>query len=124
MFFTHTRQRPAGEQAGQLAARGIRVVDGEVTSVLASGGRLTGVRLAGGTTVRREVLAVSPRMTARAGFLAPLGLYPAEHPPGAGEHIPAGPAGRTGVPGVWAAGNVTDLTAQVGMAAAAGRGPG
>ena len=37
-----------------------------------------------------------------------------------GEHIPADPAGRTEIPGVWAAGNVTDLAAQVGGAAAAG----
>jgi thioredoxin reductase len=37
-----------------------------------------------------------------------------------GAHIPADPAGRTEVPGVWAAGNVTDLGAQVGAAAAAG----
>jgi len=42
-----------------------------------------------------------------------------EHPSGAGEHIPADPAGRTGVPGLWAAGNVTDPMAQVGAAAAA-----
>jgi thioredoxin reductase len=39
---------------------------------------------------------------------------------GVGEHIPADPTGRTKVPGVWAAGNVTDLSAQVGAAAAAG----
>jgi thioredoxin reductase len=37
-----------------------------------------------------------------------------------GEHIPADPTGRTEVPGVWVAGNVTDLAAQVGAAAAAG----
>ena len=120
VFFSHAGPRPAEDQARDLAARGIRVVDGEVTSVLTGGGRLTGVRLADGTDVPREVLAVSPRMTARAGFLAALGLTPAEHPSGAGEHIPADPAGRTAVPGVWAAGNVTDLSAQVGAAAAAG----
>ena len=37
-----------------------------------------------------------------------------------GEHIPTDPTGRTDVPGVWAAGNVTDLMAQVGSSAAAG----
>ena len=41
-----------------------------------------------------------------------------EHPSGAGEYIPADPSGQTEVPGVWVAGNVTDLTAQVGAAAA------
>ena len=38
-----------------------------------------------------------------------------------GVHLPAEPAtGRTDVPGVWAAGNVVDLSAQVGASAAAG----
>jgi SAM-dependent methyltransferase len=57
---------------------------------------------------------------ARAALLATLGLKPTEHPAGAGEYIAAGPMGLTGVPGVWVAGNVTDLMAQVGAAAAAG----
>jgi thioredoxin reductase len=108
------------EEAGQLAARGISVVDGAVESVEIAGDRLIGVRMSDGTLVRREALVVAPRMAARAGFLAGLGLKPAEHPAGAGEYIPADPTGRTDVPGVWVAGNVTDLTAQVGAAAAAG----
>jgi thioredoxin reductase len=110
----------AGEEAEQLAARGISVVDGEVASIEIAGDRLVGVRMSDGTLVRREALAVSSRMAARAGFLAGLGLTPAEHPAGVGEHIPADPTGRTEMPGVWVAGNVTDLTAQVGGAAAAG----
>jgi thioredoxin reductase len=59
-------------------------------------------------------------MAARAGFLAGLELRPREHPAAIGEHIPADPTGRTDVPGVWVEGNVTDLTAHVGTAAAAG----
>jgi thioredoxin reductase len=117
--FSHTMP-PAGEEAEQLAARGIRVVDGEVTSLEVAEDRVVGVRLRDGTVVGRQVLAVSPRMTARAGFLAALGLRPAAHPSGLGEHIPADPTGRTEAPGVWVAGNVTDLAAQVGAAAAAG----
>ena len=57
---------------------------------------------------------------ARAGLLESLGLRAVEHPSGAGEHVPADPTGRTEVAGVWVAGNVTDLSAQVGAAAAAG----
>jgi thioredoxin reductase len=64
--------------------------------------------------------AAATRLAARAGFLAELGLKASEHPGGTGSHIPADPAGRTEVPGVWAAGNVTDLSAQVGASAAAG----
>ena len=111
---------PDGEEAEQLAARGITVVTGEVAALEITGDRLTGVRLADGRVVSRDAVAVAPPMTARAGFLAGLGLRPRPHPSGAGEYIPADPAGRTEVPGVWAAGNVTDLAAQVGAAAAAG----
>lgn len=119
-FFSHTMPPPTAEQAEQMAARGIRMVHGEVTSLDIVEDRLTGVRLADGTLVSREAVAVAPRMLARADFLAGLGLRPVEHPSGMGEHIPADAAGRPDVPGVWVAGNVTDLSAQVGGAAAAG----
>jgi thioredoxin reductase len=41
-------------------------------------------------------------------------------PAGMGRRIVSGMAGTTAVPGVWVAGNATDLTAQVGASAAAG----
>jgi thioredoxin reductase len=107
-------------EAAQLAARGIRIVDGEVSALAIADDRLAGVRLADGSVIPRQAVAVGARMTARAGFLADLGLKPSEHPSGMGSHIPADPAGHTEVPGVWAAGNVTDLSAQVGASAAAG----
>lgn len=119
-YFTHTMPAPAGEDAERLAARGVRVVPAEVTALDIDGDRLAGVRTSNGTLIPREVIAVAPRMEARAGFLTTLGLRTVEHPSGAGHHIPADPTGRTEVPGVWVAGNVTDLSAQVGTAAAAG----
>ncbi|MDJ1132198.1 NAD(P)/FAD-dependent oxidoreductase [Streptomyces iconiensis] len=119
-LLTHTMPPPSAEEAEQLAARGIAVVEGEVAAVETVRDRLAGVRLADGTLVRCEALTVSPRMVARVGFLAKLGLHAEEHPLGVGEYVPADAAGRTGVPGVWIAGNVTDLPAQVGAAAAAG----
>ncbi|MGV9678905.1 NAD(P)/FAD-dependent oxidoreductase [Nocardia sp. NPDC003482] len=119
VYFAHTAP-PTAEQAEQFAARGIRVVEGIVTELVVTGDRLTGVRLSDGTVVERAALAVGTRMIARAGFLAELGLRPSEHPSGMGEYIPADATGRTEVPGVWAAGNVSDLSAQVGAAAAAG----
>lgn len=106
--------------ASRLAARGIRVVDGAVSAVVTSDDRVAGVHLADGTVVPRQALTVAPAMAARAGFLADLGLKASEHPSGMGSHIPVDQTGRTEVPGVWAAGNVTDLSAQVGAAAAAG----
>jgi thioredoxin reductase len=119
LYFSHGTSL-TGPEADQLAARGIRVVDGEVAALEIASDRITGIRLGDGTVEPREVVAIAPRMVARAGLLASLGLHPAEHPGGAGMWVPADPAGRTEVPGVWVAGNVTDLGAQVGAAAAAG----
>jgi len=119
VLFSHRAGAPDQEQAEQLAARGIGVVSGEVAALEVADDRLAGVRLADGTVIAREVVAVAPRMVARSGLLAGLGLRAVEHPSGAGEHVPADPTGRTEVPGVWVAGNVADLSAQVGTAAAA-----
>ena len=121
-YFSRTIN-PTEEQAEQLAARAVRVVAGEVAALEIIGDRLVGVRLeagpaSGGPVVGCDAVAVLPRMVARAGFLATLGLRPSAHP--MGEYIAADNTGRTDVPGIWAAGNVTDLAAQVGAAAAAG----
>lgn len=110
----------AAEQREQLAARGVDVVPGDVAGVEVVDDRLAGVRLADGRVVAREVVAVASRMVARTGLLAGLGLGTVEHPMGVGEHVPVDPTGRTAVPGVFAAGNVSDLVAQVGAAAAQG----
>ncbi|WP_280426906.1 NAD(P)/FAD-dependent oxidoreductase [Nocardia carnea] len=120
VFFTHEGPELGAEDAERLAARGIRVVTGKVTAVETGNDGITGLRLADGTVVAREVVAVGTRMVARAGFLDELGLPAIDHPTGAGRYVPADPTGRTEVPGVWAAGNVTDISAQVGAAAAAG----
>ncbi|MFG1832048.1 NAD(P)/FAD-dependent oxidoreductase [Micromonospora chersina] len=120
LFLRHTTPPLTDEQAEQLAARGVRVVEGEVASLEVVADRLVGVRLRDGRPVAREVLVAAPRMVARAGFLGALGLPAVAHPSGAGEHVPADPTGRTDAPGVWVAGNVTDPAAQVGAAAAAG----
>ncbi|APA97984.1 NAD(P)/FAD-dependent oxidoreductase [Nocardia seriolae] len=120
VYFAHTGTPPTEPESEQLAARGIRVVTGAIDAVEVSDDRIAGVRLADGTTVAREILAAPSRTVARAGFLADLGLRPTEHPSGVGEYLPADPVGRTETAGVWAAGNVTDVSAQVGAAAAAG----
>ncbi|WP_341539622.1 NAD(P)/FAD-dependent oxidoreductase [Tamaricihabitans halophyticus] len=108
------------EQAEQFAARGIDVVSDEVAAVEVIDDRLAGVRLADGTVVERAVLAVGSRTVARADFLTGLGLRAEEHPSGVGDYIRTDEAGRTDVPGVWAAGNLTNPVAQVGAAAVAG----
>ncbi|WP_020661931.1 bifunctional NAD(P)/FAD-dependent oxidoreductase/class I SAM-dependent methyltransferase [Amycolatopsis benzoatilytica] len=107
----------------QLRARGIRIVDGLVAAVETESGQLTGVRLESGEVVAREALVVAPRFTARADFLAPLGIEPAPVEVDGfvvGTAVPAQPTGTTSVPGLWVAGNVTDMHAQVVVAAVAG----
>jgi SAM-dependent methyltransferase len=111
------------EEAEQLAARGIPVVEGRAVAVDVVGDRLAGVRLDDGRTLACQALVVSPRSSARAEFLAPLGLSPEPVLVGdftLGTAVPADPLGATAVPGVWVAGNVTDLRAQVVSSAAAG----
>ncbi|MFC7331110.1 NAD(P)/FAD-dependent oxidoreductase [Marinactinospora rubrisoli] len=123
MLFLHTGPEPTDEEYEQLAARGIAVVDGPVAAVESADGRLSGVRLAGGTVIARRALVVAPRFTARAGFLASLGLRAEDQEMRGtviGSRIAADPTGQTSVPGVWVAGNVTSATDQVIGSAAAG----
>jgi thioredoxin reductase len=70
-----------------------------------------------------DALIVAPFMAARAELLEPLGLSPAEVSMGGhvvGTQIQADPTGMTSVPGVWVAGNLADIRAQVITSAAAG----
>jgi thioredoxin reductase len=110
----------SGDDAAKLATRGVSMVNGAVAALDIADDTVTGVRLVDGTVVPVRAVAVATRMVARAGLLEKVGLHTVEHPTGAGEYVPSELAGRTAVPGVWVAGNVTDLTAQVGAAAAAG----
>lgn len=111
----------SAEQLAQLAARGVRIAEGRVQSVVTTDDAITGVELADGTIVVCEVVTVGSHMAARgAELLSALGLTLTEHPSGMGSYLVTDPAGRTEAPGVWAAGNITDLSAQVGAAAAAG----
>jgi thioredoxin reductase len=118
-LLAHTQAVPEGDDAEQLAARGVRIVVGEVAELEVASDHLTGVRLHDGTIVPLQALVVMPRFVARSSVLASLGVEPVTHPRGVGEHIAADATGLTDVPGVWVAGNVTDLMAQVLVSAAA-----
>ncbi|WP_375423443.1 FAD-dependent oxidoreductase [uncultured Friedmanniella sp.] len=122
VLFRHTGPEPTAEQAEELAARGITVVDGAVAGLETAGGRLSGVRLVTGEVVPRAAVVVAPRFIARSALLESLGLdaLPLElNGVDFGRAVPAEPTGATAVPGVWVAGNVTDLRAQVISSAAA-----
>lgn len=118
VLFQHTAPPLTDEQAEQLAALDVRVIDGRVAALEIEDDHVTGVRMADGTFVARQAIVVGPRFVARSRVLTALGLSTSEHP--AGEFVAADATGRTDVPGVWVAGNVTDLSATVITASSQG----
>ncbi|MEU3901686.1 NAD(P)/FAD-dependent oxidoreductase [Streptomyces sp. NPDC045251] len=109
------------ETRARFAARGIGVVETDVREVVNdTDGTLVGVRLADGTLVERRVLAVATRTEARTEGLDGLKLPMEDLPDNMGRRFASAMAGTTEIPGVWVAGNATDLAAQVGASAAAG----
>jgi len=107
-------------QAEQLAARSVQVVEGKVRALAVRDDRLVGATLASGPTVGLDVLVVSPATMSKANMLQRLGLEPAALEEGPGTRLETDQTGRTSCSGVWAAGNATDVSAQVMTAAAAG----
>ncbi|MGW0363895.1 NAD(P)/FAD-dependent oxidoreductase [Streptomyces sp. NPDC002990] len=123
MLLSHT-WKLTEEDRELLAARGVEVVEGEVTGLAVSDDRLSGVTLAGGVAVACRALVVAPRFTARSGVLTSLGLPTAtveRDGQVVGVCVPTDPAtGTTALAGVWAAGNVTSPMEKVAGAAAQG----
>lgn len=106
--------RPDGlgdEERALLAARGVPIVAGRVESLVAGPDGVTGVRLADGTEVPCGAVFVSPRFRVNLGPLAALGVRTVDND--MGSCLETDDEGRTSVPGLWAAGNLADLSAQV-----------
>ena len=115
VFFAHTYDLTAGERE-QLDALGIRVVDGEVGSLVVDADRLAGVQLVDGRVIERTAVFIRPgNLPHPDGLLAGLGCEVDD----AG-FVTVDRTGRTSTIGVWAAGNVVDPRAQVITAAGAG----
>ncbi|MFD0141879.1 MULTISPECIES: NAD(P)/FAD-dependent oxidoreductase [unclassified Streptomyces] len=117
-LFLHTAAPLTEEERARVAAAGIEVVTGEVAGLVVEDDRITGVRMADGRVVEREVLFVGPRMTPRDGLLTALGAETRETP--LGDFVAVDETGRTSVPGVWAAGNAIGAQEQVINAASGG----
>ncbi|MEX5298869.1 NAD(P)/FAD-dependent oxidoreductase [Kocuria sp. CPCC 205292] len=119
----HTAPDPDDDERAQLAALGIECVAGEVSGVEVAGDRITGLRLVSGDLVPCRAVVVVPRFTVRSDLIDSLALDTAQEEEkghAVGSYVPSAPTGGTDVPGVYVAGNVTDLHAQVLAAAAAG----
>lgn len=104
-----------------LRSAGVTVVDARAHRIVAGDdGRVSGVELADGTHLDADAVVVGTRFRVRAEPFASLGLALTEHFSGLGDVIETDSMGATSIPGVFAAGNVTDPSHQVLQAAAAG----
>ncbi|MFI8218988.1 NAD(P)/FAD-dependent oxidoreductase [Streptomyces sp. NPDC085932] len=119
-LFLHTvaEAELSDEDLRRLAAARVDLVPGEVAELVVEDDRLTGVRLADGTTHTRSVLFTAPRPVPQTGLLERLGAELHETPFGAYPVVDA--TGLTTVPGVWAAGNAIGFAEQVVHAASGG----
>lgn len=97
----------------RMAAIGVRIEHGTPKEVVTDGDRLVGLRLADGSVLEREAIVVGARPQVHLEFLAPLGLEPQEVEFGGvpmGTVIPVDAMGATTVPGLYVAGNATDIS--------------
>ncbi|MBO0920111.1 NAD(P)/FAD-dependent oxidoreductase [Cellulomonas sp. zg-ZUI222] len=101
---------PGGDDAADLAARGVRVVRGPVTGVRTEQDTLTGLVLADGGLVPCDAVFIATRAVLDAAVVDALGLETTTldaDGEDTGRAVTVDETGATSVPGVWAAGNVT-----------------
>ncbi|MFI6867509.1 NAD(P)/FAD-dependent oxidoreductase [Nocardia sp. NPDC050406] len=113
VFFPHT-MTVSDTDRQRLAARGVKIVEGEVARLVVADDALRGVELVDGSAVPRAAVFVASTMIPDNAVLNALGCD--LDPKG---WVVADPAGRTSVAGVWVAGNVADPRMQVITAAGA-----
>jgi thioredoxin reductase/SAM-dependent methyltransferase len=115
---------PAGvddSELDALRASGVAIVCEQVRRIVTGhDGHVAAVELVNGERIETDAIVVGPRFKVRAEPFTPLGLRPAAHPSGLGDFLETDPTGETAVPGLYAAGNVTDPSQQVLSAAADG----
>lgn len=111
------------EDVERLAAIGVRFERGTPQEVVTDGDTLLGLRLADGSVLERQAIVVAAKPHARADYLAPLGIEPQPFEMGGavlGSVLAVEPTGATSVPGVYAAGNATDVAMTLMASAAHG----
>ncbi len=103
----------------RLSARGVEILNVPAVEVVSEGAVLRGVRLTDGRFLDADAVVVGPRFNARTD-MAGLDLAVTEAPLGTGRVLVTDGRGLTSVPGVYAVGNVVDVSQQVLGAAADG----
>jgi len=111
---------PDDDARSMLAGAGVTVLEARVDRVEAEGSVMRGLRLDDGSLLPARAVVVAPRSVPRGSLLASLGIETVAHSSGSGEYVEVDPLGQSAVPGVYLAGNITDIAAQVMGAAAAG----
>lgn len=114
IYFPHTGEMDDAD-AERLAARGVEVVAGEVTRLVAYDGHMHGVELGDGRIVPRTAVFVRPRLIYNDGLVTSLGADIE-----ASGAVVVDATGRTSVSGLWMAGNAANPRAQVITAAGEG----
>ena len=122
--FTVVLHDATGVDSAELAAlgaAGVDIVHGHVSRIVTGdNGHVAAVELADRARLDADAVAVGPRFRVRAEPFVSLGLRTVSHPTGLGDFIETDVTGATAVPGLYAAGNVTDPSQQVLQAAADG----
>jgi thioredoxin reductase len=104
-----------------LRAAGVTIIDGPVQRlVTGSDGHVHAVELVRGERIDADAIVVGAAFRVRAEAFASLGLVPVPHAIGMGDFVETEMTGETSVPGLYAAGNLTDPSQQVLQAAANG----
>ena len=103
------------DEREQLTARAVGIVEGHVVQLVVEDDRLRGVRMEDAALVPRDVVFVPPRLVPNNDVLVRLGC-----PVDEAGWVDTDATGKTGVAGVWAAGNVRNPRAQVITAAGEG----
>jgi thioredoxin reductase/protein-L-isoaspartate O-methyltransferase len=107
----------------KMSAIGVRIVFGTPQEVVTEGDTLVGLRLADGSVLDRDAIVVASKPHARADFLTRLGIEPKPFEMNGvefGSVIDVEPTGATSVPGIFAAGNATDISMTLLASAAHG----
>ena len=113
----------AVDDVERLAAVGVRFERGTPREVVTDGDALVGLRLADGSVLEREAIVVASKPCVRADYLAGVGIEPQPfemHGAVLGSVLAVEPTGATAVPGVFAAGNATDISMTLMASAAHG----
>lgn len=104
------------EQRDELDSRGIRIVEASVTEYESRDGELTAVYLGDGRRLERQAVFMRPPSRLRGNLHEQLGCALSDN----GSLVVADEMGRTSVPGVYAAGDMTSPMPAVIIAAASG----